>query len=49
MKTKNENEAYRKAVSRMESEVKRAKAHVTMLKMMYKELQEQKNKQKVGA
>lgn len=43
MKTIDENAAYRKAVARMESEVKRAKAHVTLLKMLYKELKE-KNK-----
>lgn len=43
MKTIDKNDAYRKAVARMESEVKRAKARVTMLKMLYKELQE-KNK-----
>lgn len=48
MKTKakkvDQNEAYRKAVSRMESEVKRAQAHVTMLKMLYRELQEKNAK-----
>lgn len=46
MKTIDKNDAYRKAVARMESEVKRAKARVTMLKMLYKELQE---KNKVGS
>lgn len=46
MKTTDPNVSYRKALSRMESEVKRAKARVEMLKMLYKELQEQKNKVK---
>lgn len=41
--------SYKKAVVRMESEVKRARAQVTMLKMLYKELQEQKKKEKVKA
>jgi stalled ribosome alternative rescue factor ArfA len=45
MKTK----AYNKALARMESEVKRAKAHVTLLKMLYREMQEQKNKGKIKA
>ena len=40
---------YHQAVARMESEVKRAKAQVTMLKMIYKELQEQKSKEKIKA
>lgn len=48
MKTKekktDKNEAYRKAVARMESEVKRAQAHVTLLKMLYRELQEKNSK-----
>lgn len=43
MKTIDKNAAYRKAVARMESEAKRAKARVEMLKMLYRELQE-KNK-----
>lgn len=43
MKTIDENAAYRKAVARMESEVKRAKARVELLKMLYRELKE-KNK-----
>lgn len=46
MKTKSKkidpNAAYRKAIARMESEVKRAKANVTLLKMLYKEMQDQK-------
>lgn len=40
---------YHQAVARMESEVKRARAQVTMLKMLYKELQEQKKLEKVKA
>lgn len=32
---------YEKALVKMESEVKRAKARVTMLKMLYRELQKQ--------
>lgn len=44
MKTKDPNAAYRKSVARMESEVKRAVAQVTLLKMLYRELQSQKNK-----
>ena len=43
MKTIDKNAAYRKAVARMESEVKRAKARVILLKMLHKELKE-KNK-----
>lgn len=43
MKTIDKNAAYRKAVARMESEVKRAKARVEMLKILYRELKE-KNK-----
>lgn len=43
MKTIDENKAYRKAVARMESEVKRAKARVELLKMLYKELLKQKH------
>lgn len=41
--------SYEKAIARMELEAKRAKAQVTMLKMLYKELQEQKKKEKVMA
>lgn len=37
--------SYQKALVRMESEVKRAKAQVTLLKMLHKEMQ----KNKVGA
>jgi hypothetical protein len=40
---------YHQAVARMESEVRRAKAQVTLLKMLYKEMQEQKTKEKVQA
>ena len=46
MKTKSKktdpNAAYRKTIARMESEARRAKAHVTLLKMLYKELNDQK-------
>jgi hypothetical protein len=41
--------SYEKAIARMELEAKRAKAQVTMLKMLYKELQEQKQKEKIKA
>lgn len=43
MKTVDPNIAYRKTIARMESEVKRAKAKVAMLKMLYKEMKEQKS------
>ena len=46
MKTKKVKNEYQKAVARMESEVRRAKAHVALLKMLYKEMQE---KQKVSS
>jgi len=39
--------AYQKTIARMESEVKRAQAQVTLLKMLHKELQDKKSK--VGA
>lgn len=45
VKTKKKN-SYEKTISRMELEAKRAQAQVVMLKMLYKELQEQKNKVK---
>lgn len=41
--------SYEKAIARMELEAKRAKAQVTMLKMLYKELQEQKAKEQIKA
>lgn len=40
---------YHQALARMELEAKRAKAQVVMLKMLYKELQEQKAKEKIKA
>lgn len=46
---KQKQDSYQKAISRMELETKRAKAQVTMLKMLYKELQEQKKKDAVRA
>lgn len=45
MKTIDPNLAYRKTVARMESEAKRAKAKVVMLKMLYKEMMENKQKE----
>ena len=44
MKTVDPNLAYRKTIARMESEAKRARAKVTMLKMLYKEMMEAKKK-----
>lgn len=41
--------SYEKAIARMELEAKRAKTQVTMLKMLYKELQEQKAKEQIKA
>ena len=41
--------SYEKAISRMELEAKRAKAQVVMLKMLYREMQEQKAKEKIKA
>lgn len=43
MKTKKSINSYQKTVARMESEVKRAVARVTLLKMLHKEMLE-KNK-----
>lgn len=40
---------YKKTLAKMESEVKRAKAHVTMLKMLYKAQQQETKKEKVRA
>lgn len=47
--TKQKQDSYQKAISRMELEAKRAKAQVTMLKMLYRELQKQKQKDSVRA
>lgn len=40
---------YEKALSRMESEVKRAQAQVILLQMLHRELQEKKKKEKAKA
>lgn len=39
------NLRYHKAVAKMESEAKRAKAKVTLLKMLYKEMMENQKKE----
>ena len=41
--------SYEKALARMESEVKRARAQVVLLQMLHRELQEKKKKQKIKA
>lgn len=40
---------YEKAIARMELETKRARAQVTLLKMLYKELQEKQKQEKIKA